>query len=270
MLAFMYNCFYVPVSICFNYEPVDALYGIDVLAITIYILDILVRANTALINENSVVESDIQTIRHTYINAGLFLEVLSAIPIDLIAFYLNTPMWTRSWFRCLRFIKIVRLYRLIHIISPKIKQNFMAYNLTVYLVLYIYLNHFAACIFFYIGKIQLEEHPNDRFDNRTWMSVFGEPAFHDYEPILDMSMIDQYIHSLYWAYATCGTVAYGDIIPVTPTEKIYGFIVMIIAKIFVAFIYAESASLVSGANVARNQYEQKKTMVKQWMTHIKL
>ena len=59
MLAFMYNCFYVPVSICFNYEPVDALYGIDVLAITIYILDILVRANTALINENSVVESDI-------------------------------------------------------------------------------------------------------------------------------------------------------------------------------------------------------------------
>lgn len=66
----------------------------------------------------------------------------------------------------------------------------MAYHLTVYLVLYIYLNHIAACLFFFIGKIQFEEYPNARFDNRTWMSVFGEPAIHDYEPILELDMID--------------------------------------------------------------------------------
>jgi hypothetical protein len=45
-------------------------------------------------------------------------------------------------------------------------------------------------------------------------------------------------------------VAYGDIIPVTPAEKIYGFFVMIIAKIFVAFIYAEAASVVSNYHSA--------------------
>lgn len=38
--------------------------------------------------------------------------------------------------------------------------------------------------------------------------------------------------------------------PVTPAEKIYAFIVMMIAKIFVAFIYAESASVVSGSHKA--------------------
>ena len=48
----MYNCFYVPVSIGYNYEPTEGLFALDILAITIYILDIIVRANTALINED--------------------------------------------------------------------------------------------------------------------------------------------------------------------------------------------------------------------------
>jgi hypothetical protein len=34
-------------------------------------------------------------------------------------------------------------------------------------------------------------------------------------------------------------------IPVTYAEKIYAFVVMITAKVFVAFIYAEAASVVS-------------------------
>jgi hyperpolarization activated cyclic nucleotide-gated potassium channel 2 len=83
-------------------------------------------------------------------------------------------------------------------------------------------------------------------------------------------MFDQYIHSLYWAYATCGTVAYGDIIPVTPVEKIYGFVVMIIAKIFVAFIYAEAATVVANSHADFTNYINKKALVKQWMQRIKL
>jgi hypothetical protein len=43
---------------------------------------------------------------------------------------------------------------------------------------------------FFIGKLQYEESPHVRFDNRTWISVFGEPVYHDYEPILDMPMFD--------------------------------------------------------------------------------
>jgi hypothetical protein len=83
-------------------------------------------------------------------------------------------------------------------------------------------------------------------------------------------MFDQYIHSLYWAYATCGTVAYGDIIPVTPAEKLYGFIVMIIAKIFVAFIYAEAATVVASSHAAYTAHINKKALVKQWMERTNL
>ena len=50
---------------------------------------------------------------------------------------------------------------------------------------------------------------------------------------------------MYWAFACCGTVAYGDIIPVTPAEKIFGIFAMLAAKVFTAFIYAEATNVVS-------------------------
>ena len=45
-----------------------------------------------------------------------------------------------------------------------------------------------------------------------------------------------------------GLVAYGDIIPVAPFEKIYCILSMIIAKVFTAFICAEAANLVSSVH----------------------
>jgi hypothetical protein len=63
--------------------------------------------------------------------------------------------------------------------------QFYGNKLLIYLICYIYLNHIAACLMFFIGKVQYEQQPHVRFDNRTWFSVFGEPSFHDYEPLLD-------------------------------------------------------------------------------------
>lgn len=65
-----------------------------------------------------------------------------------------------------------------------------------------------------------------------------------------MDPIHQYIHLLYWSYGTCGTIAYGDFLPVTNTEKIYALLICIIAKVYLAFVFAEAASVVYDANAA--------------------
>jgi hypothetical protein len=57
---------------------------------------------------------------------------------------------------------------------------------------------------------------------------------------------------------------------VTPAEKIYAFVVMISAKIFVAFIYAAAASLVSDYTAAYTRHMQKESTMRSWMTHTKL
>ncbi len=45
---------------------------------------------------------------------------------------------------------------------------------------------------------------------------------------------------------------------------------MISAKIFVAFIYAAAASLVSDLNAAYTRHSQKESTMRAWMSHIKL
>jgi hypothetical protein len=58
------------------------------------------------------------------------------------------------------------------------RTSLTLFNLFVYFILFIYLTHFAACLMFLIGRVQYEDYPYARFDNRTWISVFGEPSFH--------------------------------------------------------------------------------------------
>ena len=45
---------------------------------------------------------------------------------------------------------------------------------------------------------------------------------------------------------------------------------MITAKIFVAFVYAAAASLVSESNAAHTRHMAKETMIQQWLAHVKL
>ena len=141
-------------------------------------------------------------------------------------------------------------------------------NLFLYFLGFIFLNHFAACFLFYVGRIQYESYPYARFDNRTWFTEFGSLPFNaHFEKIWALPADEQYIHCLYWAFACIGTVAYGDIIPVTVAEKTYGIIAMIIAKVFTAFIYAEAANVVSSFHSSSTEHVLKKKSVQMWMTH---
>ena len=102
---------------------------------------------------------------------------------------------------------------------------------------------------FLIGRLEAEWNFYERFDKRNWFSEFGNLPYHShFEKIEHLEIYEQYVNCLYWAYATLGTVAYGDIIPVAPCEKIYGIIWMILSKVFTAFIYAEAANVVSSVH----------------------
>lgn len=153
IFSFGYNLFYVPMGICYNYEAYDGLLALDILSILVNIIDILMRSNSAILNEEGDIIKDRVTIWSTYANNGLIIDTVSAVPIDYIAYAIGSPIWARAWARCFRLLKGLRVYDILNFLSKNTKSSMTLYKLGVYFIMFIYLNHFAACFMFYIGKI---------------------------------------------------------------------------------------------------------------------
>lgn len=188
--AFAYNLFYVPMSIGFDHESHGLLLILDVLCVLIHIIDIFILSNTALVNEYGDMEKDRNQVWSNYANNGLIIDSLAAMPIDYLAYAIGSPIWVRAWSRIFRLLKVIRIAKLLKFLSSNTKSSMMYYTLILYFIMFIYLNHFAACFMFYIGRIQYEEDPHARFDNRTWMSEFGNTPYHGYDHILDLPFIE--------------------------------------------------------------------------------
>ena len=62
-----------------------------------------------------------------------------------------------------------------------------------------------------------------------------------------------------------GAVMYGDIIPFALSEQLFTFIAMFTARIFLAFLFAESASCVSSLHATYSIHINKQRQVVSWM-----
>ena len=73
--------------------------------------------------------------------------------------------------------------------------------------------HWLACIFHLVGSKEVEA------GNPSWIVEHG---------LIDVSLFERYINSLYWAFTTMTTVGYGDIKPVSSNERMLVMMCMII------------------------------------------
>lgn len=151
IISFLYNLFFVPIAICFDYEISEVgYYFLDIFAVCVAIFDIVVKFNSTLIHENGVMERNKSVIANNYANHMLVIDCLAAIPIDYIAIMASGT--ALAWIRLLRLLKFFRVKEILKQISTFSKLPMKLYPLIVYFVMFIYLTHLAACLFFFIGK----------------------------------------------------------------------------------------------------------------------
>jgi hypothetical protein len=93
----------------------------------------------------------------------------------------------------------------------------------------IILSHFAACLWYYIARL------ND-FDYETW--VFRYEMINDTKARL-------YLVSLYWAFTTLTTVGYGDITAFSSDEITFSLIWMLFGVGIYSFIIGSLTSVLS-------------------------
>jgi len=119
-----------------------------------------------------------------------------------------------------------------------------------------------ACIFVLIGRHSTK---TDRFDGQTLFTDVNNRNFITLEPLSEMSPFTLYLQFLYLSAGTMGAVMYGDSIPYTLPEQLFNFVAMFWARIYLAFMFAESANFLQQLHVLKSVHHYRTKRIEHWM-----
>lgn len=212
----------------------------------IYILDILVNSNTSILTEHGNYNTDLLIIRKNYLNNYLLLDLVAAIPIDLICTAIGTQQFIPAFAKILRLCKGKRIYNSFKFMQQNTTSSLASTRLVMFLIVTIYFSHLVACISYYLGKLQYWIEPDVRFNGQNFLNQFPLNNYYDEGSIvIDIPIYDQYINLLYFGYSISSSGAYGDVPVPTTIEKSLNLIFMIMSMILSSFIIGEASNLAS-------------------------
>jgi len=124
--------------------------------------------------------------------------------------------------KLLKLLKLMRVFRLGRLVG-KYQERYQIKHATMMIVKFTFIILFAAhwlgCIYFFAARIQTAS-----YGGYSWLTEYL--SFTD-AAIGERDVGEKYVASLYWALTTMTTIGYGDIIPVTVTERLVTAICMI-------------------------------------------
>ncbi|OON23838.1 Ion channel [Opisthorchis viverrini] len=219
-------------------EKTDAdnfhLLGIEILVDIMFLVDILINFRTTYVNKNDEVVSHPRRIATHYLKGWFFVDLVAAIPFDLVFINLKDKQRLRQssplqWKRPLQKVDLTLGKRdngsaVFHVIPMTLKKGKSA--LIVPLGVPNTLRRITAGVEYAIGK---EEHRGEG-PKIGWLNTLAMQTEQHYteDPSSGPDIQTKYITALYFTFSSLTSIGFGNVSPNTNAEKVFSIVVMLV------------------------------------------
>jgi len=255
MIMIFYQLVIIPLRLSFEMTDLGVLSIIDSFINVSFMVDIIFNFNTGFYYKGLLV-MDKKKIAKNYLKLWFWLDAMTSFPYEWVynedesaPLYASPSHRLITLVRFLRFLKLVRLIRIIKLqkifrklesyidLSPTIISLIAFIKLS---IVTLFIAHWIACIWHFTAMLEFGVEPD------TWLTVSG---------VINESWQLRYVSSIYWAVTTMITVGYGDITPVTATEKLLAVFTMIISSGVFAYTMNRINLILTGLDNTTSLYK---------------
>ena len=239
MHLLIYTAVVVPYRISFVYKNEDEWLIADTIIDIIFFIDIFVTFNSAYFDHQMKLIHSRKTISLNYLKSWFILDLVSCIPFQ---FFFDSSQQFNKLVRISRVPRIMRIMRLFKILkffrtlnSLEFIQNCLEFlniskgvlRLFKFFFTVVLVVHINGCIWHFIGT-------SDDTNSDSWLL---KPE------VARMSENEIYLASIYFVMQTIATIGFGDIVPVTMTERIYTLLLLLIGVGFYSYIVGNLSNI---------------------------
>ncbi|CAH0600507.1 unnamed protein product [Chrysodeixis includens] len=236
----------------------DPIVVIDMIVDVTFIIDILINFRTTYVNVADEVESDPAKIAMHYLRGWFLIDLVAAIPFDLLLFGTDTDDTTTL----IGLLKTARLLRLVRV-ARKI-DRYSEYGTAVLLLLmatFVLIAHWLACLWYAIGNW---ERPKLHAPI-GWLDALANDVQASYDNSTGPSMRSRYITALYFTCTSLTSVGFGNVAPNTDMEKGFTIFVMLVGSLMYASIFGNVSAIIQRLYSGTTRYHTQMLRVREFI-----
>ncbi|CDW52256.1 Ion trans and cNMP binding domain containing prot ein [Trichuris trichiura] len=241
LLLVIYTAIFTPYVAAFLLrEYHDPLEVVDLIVDIMFIIDIIINFRTTYMNDNDEVISHPGKIAIHYFKGWFLIDVVAAIPFDLLLFNANSDETTTL----IGLLKTARLLRLVRVCRKLDRYSeYGAALLLLLMAMFALIAHWLACIWYAIGSAELPNVEN----NITWLHQLANHLQTPYNGSTGVgpSLRSRYVTALYFTLSTITSIGFGNVSATTDSEKIFTIVMMILGSLMYASVFGNVSAIIS-------------------------